>query len=52
MLKNITKTVAACIKMPYLCNCYPENNLFTLNKANTNWKRVAVKPLSFFYYIW
>ena len=48
MLKNILHTFAKCIKMPYLCNRYPENNLFTLNKANTKRERVAVKPLSSF----
>ncbi len=36
MLNNIGQRLAECIKMLYLCNRYPENNLFTLNKANTN----------------
>ena len=33
MLNNIQETLASCIKILYLCNRYPENNLFTLNKS-------------------
>ena len=29
-LKKIRKNFGGIKKKPYLCNCYPENNLFTL----------------------
>ncbi len=37
-----------CIKIPVLCSRYPENNLFTLNKANTKGESSCEATLFFF----
>ena len=39
-------------KMPYLCYCYPENNLFTLKKLIPieDLERLPVKAIAFLFH--
>jgi hypothetical protein len=40
-------------KIPYLCKCYPENNLFTLKELIPieDMKRSPVRAIALFFYI-
>ena len=51
MLNNIQQNLDRCIKIPYLCISYPENNLFTLNKANTNVEESSCEATLFLFVI-
>jgi hypothetical protein len=49
-LKKVLQNVWKFKKMPYLCNRYPENNLFTLKKLIPieDLERLPVKAIAFF----